>query len=60
MKWSEIERKATEQGWYFVRHGGEHDIYGHADKDYQIQIERHKSKEVKHGLYCKLKKQIGF
>ena len=60
MKWSEIERKAIEKGWYLIRHGGEHDIYGHVDKDYQIQIEWHKSKEVRPGLYYKLKKQIGF
>ena len=60
MKWSEIERKAIEKGWYLIRHGREHDIYGHKDRDYQIHIERHKSAEVKSGLYCKLKKQIGF
>ena len=60
MKWFEIERKAIENGWRFVRHGRDHDIWRHAEKDYQIQIERHKSKEVKPGLYYKLKKQIGF
>jgi len=60
MKWSEIEKKAIENGWSFLRHGREHDIWEHADKAYQIQIERHKSKEVKQGLYYKLKKQIGF
>jgi predicted RNA binding protein YcfA (HicA-like mRNA interferase family) len=38
MKWSEIERKAIENGWYMIRHGGDHHIYGHAGKDYQIQI----------------------
>jgi predicted RNA binding protein YcfA (HicA-like mRNA interferase family) len=60
MKWSEIERIAIDKGWYLIRHGSEHDIYGHVDKKYRIQIERHKSTEVKRGLYYKLKKQIGF
>ncbi|MDR2146005.1 MAG: type II toxin-antitoxin system HicA family toxin [Tannerella sp.] len=60
MKWSEIKRIAIEKGWYIVRRGSKHDIYAHANKDFQIQIERHKSKEVKQGLYFNLKKKIGF
>jgi predicted RNA binding protein YcfA (HicA-like mRNA interferase family) len=60
MKWSELRKKAIQHGWYLIRNGKEHDIYAHHDKDYQIQIARHKSKEVKTGLYTKLKKQIGF
>jgi predicted RNA binding protein YcfA (HicA-like mRNA interferase family) len=60
MKWSELKRKAIENGWYLERNGAEHDIYVHPEKDYKIEIERHGSKEVKTGLYYKLKKQIGF
>ncbi|MDR0688422.1 MAG: type II toxin-antitoxin system HicA family toxin [Prevotellaceae bacterium] len=60
MKWSELRRIAEKNGWYLVRHGGGHDVYAHADKNYQIEIERHGSKEVKTGIYYKLKKQIGF
>ena len=60
MKWSELKRKAIQCGWYLVRNGKEHDIYAHADKDYEIQIPRHDSHEVKTGLFHKLKKQIGF
>jgi predicted RNA binding protein YcfA (HicA-like mRNA interferase family) len=60
MKWSELKRKAIKNGWYLVRNGKEHDIYAHPDKDFEIQIERHGSKEVKTGLYHKLKRQIGF
>jgi predicted RNA binding protein YcfA (HicA-like mRNA interferase family) len=55
-----MEREAIERGWYLIRHGSKHDIYGHLDKNYQIHIERHKSKEVKWGLYYKLKRQIDF
>ena len=60
MKWSELKRKAKKKGWYLIRNGKEHDIYGHPDKDFEIQIPRHDAHEVKTGLYSKLKKQIGF
>jgi len=60
MKWNELRRIAERYGWTLIRNGREHDIYGHPDKDYQIEIERHGSKEIKTGLYYKLKKQIGF
>jgi predicted RNA binding protein YcfA (HicA-like mRNA interferase family) len=60
MKWSEMKRKAIKNGWFLVRPGKKHDIYGHKEKDYEIQISRHSSEEVKTGLFHKLKKQIGF
>ena len=59
MKWSELRRKAVYKGWYLIRNGSNHDIYAHKEKDYQIQIGRHDSEEVKKGLLHKLKKQIG-
>jgi predicted RNA binding protein YcfA (HicA-like mRNA interferase family) len=60
MKWSELKKIAKRKGWYLVRNGKEHDIYAHPEKNYQIEIERHDSKEIRTGLYHKLKKQIGF
>jgi len=60
MKWSELKRKAEKNGWFLKRCGAEHDIYAHAEKDFEIQIERHGSREIKSGLCHKLKKQIGF
>jgi predicted RNA binding protein YcfA (HicA-like mRNA interferase family) len=60
MKWSELKKIAESKGWYLLRNGKEHDIYAHKDKNFQITIERHGSKEVKKGLFHKLKKQIGF
>ena len=60
MKWSELKRIAELKGWYLYRHGGKHDVYLHKDKDYPIEIERHGSKEIRTGLYYKLKKQIEF
>lgn len=60
MKWPELRRKAGRNGWYLVRNGSDHDIYAHKEKDFQIQIGRYDSEEVKKGLSSKLKKQIGF
>jgi len=60
MKWAELRRIAIQRGWYLVRNGKEHDLYAHPAKDYEIQLARHDSQEVKTGLYHKLKKQIGF
>ena len=60
MKWSELRRIAERNGWILIRKGHKHDIYKHPQKDNRIEIERHDSKEIKSGLYYKLKKQIGF
>ena len=60
MKWNELRRIAEQNGWYLLRNGGNHDIYAHAEKDELLKIERHGSQEIKYGLYCKLKKVIGF
>ncbi|MBR0077913.1 MAG: type II toxin-antitoxin system HicA family toxin [Bacteroidales bacterium] len=60
MKWNELRRIAEEKGWYFVRTGGNHDIYAHPDKPGILEIERHGSQEVRNKLYHKLKKKIGF
>jgi predicted RNA binding protein YcfA (HicA-like mRNA interferase family) len=51
MKWSELRRKTEQKGWYIVRHGSRHDVYAHPDKDFQIEICRHDSEEVKTGLF---------
>lgn len=60
MKWNELRRIAESHGWYLLRTGGNHDIYAHPQKEDILKIERHGSKEVKTGLYFKLKRQIGF
>lgn len=53
-----MERLARSNGWYCFRHGSRHDIYRHPEKDYEIQIERHWSQEVRPRLQKKLLKQI--
>jgi predicted RNA binding protein YcfA (HicA-like mRNA interferase family) len=58
MKWNELKRLAISKGWKLMRHGKKHDLYVHPDKDYQIQIERHSSKEIKNGIYHDLIKQL--
>jgi predicted RNA binding protein YcfA (HicA-like mRNA interferase family) len=60
MKWNELRRIAEQNGGYLLRNGGNHDIYAHAEKDELLKLERHGSQEIKYGLYCKLKKVIGF
>ena len=60
MKWSEIRKIAENNGWYLLRHGANHDIYIHQEKEFSILIGRHKSEEIKTGTYNYLKKQIGF
>ena len=60
MKWNELRKIAEAYGWRLVRHGSNHDVYGHPDKVYRIQIGRHGKEEIKNGTFNKLKKQIGF
>lgn len=59
MKWSELKRLAVKNGWTLVRHGREHDIYSHPDKEGVIVMGRHDSEEVANGTAAKIKKQIG-
>lgn len=60
MKWKEFRRIAEAKGWQITRHGSEHDIYYHPDKPGErLIIERHGAKEIKKGLFNKLKKQVG-
>ena len=58
MKWSELTRIATKHGWYKYRSGSRHDIYRHPQKDFEIQLERHQSHEVRPRLLQKLLKII--
>ncbi|MBR3578831.1 MAG: type II toxin-antitoxin system HicA family toxin [Bacteroidales bacterium] len=60
MKWNELRRIAEAKGWYLWRNGGNHDVYRHPDSEDFLYIERRESQEIRHGLYCKLRKTIGF
>ena len=60
MKWNELRRIAESKGWYLWRNGRSHDVYRHPDSEDFLYIERRESQEIRHGLYCKLRKTIGF
>lgn len=60
MNWKELEKKARQNGFCFVRHRGKHDEYRNTKTGEMIMIERHWSQEVRPGLLFKLKKAIGF
>ena len=48
------------KGFQFQKHGKKHDEYYNPDTGVKIQIERHKSQEVRPGLMKELKRIIGF
>ena len=57
-KWNELKRLAVKNGWEFYRSGSRHDIYRHAGRTDEMQIERHWSQEVRPRLLKKLLNQI--
>ena len=59
MKGSELKRKLVDAGWYLVRHGSKHDLYGSDDHPgVLIPIPRHGSKEIAIGTANNILKQI--
>lgn len=60
MNWNEMKKKAVENGFELLKHGGHHDIYINRINGKVILIERHWSQEVRPGLMNKLRKEIGF
>ena len=60
MKGSEIKKKVKKVGWYLVRHGSSHDLYGHDDHPgVLLPIPRHDSKEVPPGTAANILKVSG-
>jgi predicted RNA binding protein YcfA (HicA-like mRNA interferase family) len=57
MKYSELFRILTKDGWVIIRQTGSHVILKHADKPGQLTVPNHNSKEVKKGLLTALLKQ---
>lgn len=60
MNWNEMKKKAIENGFVFLKHGSNHDIYEKKETGSRILLERHWTQEVRPGLMKKLKKEIGF
>ena len=60
MKGSELKRRVTKAGWYIIRHGSKHDLYGHDDYPGEfVSIPRHESKEVPTGTADNILKMTG-
>lgn len=52
-------KKAEDLGWYLHKHGANHDMYRHTERNDILVLGRHRKEEVKTGTYNKIKKQIG-
>ncbi len=59
MKYSELIRLLSQQGWTLSRSGGAHDIYKHQTIGGSIPIPRHYSKEVPPGTLNSIMKKAG-
>ena len=53
-----IERRLVREGWYLIRHGGNHDVYGHANHDNTIRLPRHRT--VSMGVARQIAKAAGW
>jgi predicted RNA binding protein YcfA (HicA-like mRNA interferase family) len=59
MKCSELLRLLRKDGWEIVRQKGSHVMMEHPEKDGQLIVPDHGSKEVKTGLMNDILKQAG-
>jgi predicted RNA binding protein YcfA (HicA-like mRNA interferase family) len=61
VKVSELRRVLEKNGWYIVRHGANHDLYGHPERlnEPPVPVGRHMSKEIKKGTANSILKQAG-
>jgi mRNA interferase HicA len=41
MKRGELERRLRALGWFFLRHGGKHDVWAHPAKAHHLYVPRH-------------------
>lgn len=60
MNYSELAKLMKKAGWQFDRNGkGSHKIWRHPERQYQIPIPDHGSKEIKPNLVRAIIKQTG-
>ena len=60
MNYAELTKLLKKAGWYLDREGkGSHKIWRHPEREYQIPIPDHGSKEIKPNLVRGIKKQAG-
>lgn len=59
MTYSELKKLLKKNGCYFLREGGNHDIWYSPITNRQFPVGRHESQEVKRGTFQTIKKQAG-
>jgi predicted RNA binding protein YcfA (HicA-like mRNA interferase family) len=59
MKYNELFRLLKKDGWNEIRQKGSHVIMEHPEKQEQLTVPYHASKEVKKGLLTAILKQAG-
>ena len=59
MKYSELFKILTNYGWFETRRRGSHVVMRHNEKDFQLIVPDHGSKEVKKGMASGLFKKAG-
>ncbi|MGC3944822.1 MAG: type II toxin-antitoxin system HicA family toxin [Chryseolinea sp.] len=59
MKYKDLFKILSDDGWVVVRQSGSHVTMRHPDKDGQLTVPNHGSKEVKKGLLNAILKQAG-
>ena len=55
---SRIERRLIREGWYLVRHGSNHDVFGHTNFDATIRLPRHRTVSI--GVARQISKTVGW
>ncbi|MCM1054088.1 MAG: type II toxin-antitoxin system HicA family toxin [Bacteroides sp.] len=59
MTYSELKKLLKKNGCYFLREGGNHDIWYSPITNSQFPVGRHDSQEVRRGTFQAIKKQSG-
>ncbi|NDV65895.1 type II toxin-antitoxin system HicA family toxin [Bacteroides sp. 224] len=59
MKYSEVEKKVSKYGCYFVRQGKKHPIWFSPITGKEFQLSNHRSEEVKFGTLKSISKDSG-
>ena len=58
-KVSELLKRLKKDGWFIHRHGKKHDLYRHSEKEGELVIPRHRSKELANGTLNSILKKAG-
>lgn len=59
MKYSEVERKLTKAGCYYLKDGKKHPIWFSPITDKAFQLSKHRSEEVKFGTLKSISRDSG-